>query len=101
MRTIAFPQSRPTQPPSPEPAMSLTTDQLKQIVRQSVLDTLEGLGFESDSPAALQADMHYLRRLRLGSEDLGRRARGTMITMLITSALWLLWEAIRRRVLGG
>ncbi len=78
----------------------LTPDHLKRIVRQTVLETLEGLGFDAETPTGLQADMHYLRRLRLGAEDMSRRAKGAVLTILISTSLWLLWEAVRRKVWG-
>lgn len=78
----------------------LTPDHLKHIVRETVLETLQGLGFDAETPTGLQADMHYLRRLRLGAEDMAKRARGAVLTVLISTSLWLLWEAVRRKITG-
>lgn len=78
----------------------LTPDHLKHIVHETVLETLQGLGFEAETPTMLQADMHYLRRLRLGAEDMTRRARSAVLSVLIPTCLWLVWEGVRRKISG-
>lgn len=77
-----------------------TKSQLRQIVRDTVRETLAGLGFDTESPQALQADMVYLRRVRKGSEEMAGKVKGAVFTMLATAALYLLWEAFKRSVLG-
>lgn len=65
------------------------------IVRQTVHETLRGIGFDLTDPHQLQADMYYLRKLRNGSEDMMRVARRSAITLMCTTTLFLLWEAVK------
>lgn len=67
----------------------------REIVRQTVQETLSGIGFEMQEPNKLQADMYYLRKLRNGSEDMMRVVRRSAITVGFTTALYLLWEAVK------
>lgn len=70
----------------------------RAIVRQTVQETLLGIGFDMHEPNKLQADMHYLRKLRNGSEDMMRVLRHSAITVSFTTGLYLLWEAVRSAV---
>ena len=76
----------------------MTPEIFSQLIRQTVLETLSGLGFQSEAPAELQADMYYLRRVRRGSEDMARRVRSVVLTTLASTGLYLLWEAIRQQL---
>lgn len=67
----------------------------RQIVRQTVHETLSGIGFEMREPNKLQADMYYLRKLRDGSEDMMRVLRRSAITISFSTGLYLLWEAFK------
>jgi hypothetical protein len=70
-------------------------DALAVLIRQTVLETLNGLGFATDAPSSLQADMYYLRRMRTGSEDLSRHVRNAALSVLVSSALFVLWQALK------
>ena len=65
------------------------------LIQHAVRETLSGLGFDLREPNELQADMHYLRQIRSGSEDVGRIIRRSAITISFTTGLYLLWEAVR------
>jgi hypothetical protein len=67
----------------------------RDIVRQTVHETLLGIGFEMTEPHKLQADMHYLRKLRSGSEDMMRVVQRSAIALSCTTALYLLWDAVK------
>lgn len=67
-----------------------------EMIKQAVRETLAGLGFDVTETKALQADMYYLRRLREGAEEAGKTMRHTLVGMLVSAALFLLWDAIRR-----
>ena len=80
------------------PDTQLSREALSGLIRQTVTETLAGLGFHSETPAELQADMYYLRRIRRGSEEMGRRLRNAVLTTLASTSLWLLWEAVRTQM---
>jgi len=82
-------------PPSDEPIL------LQQLIREAVQETLAGLGFDTSSPAKIQADMHYLRRMRQGAEDMASLTRTSLLTIFISTALYMLWQAAKDLVLKG
>lgn len=67
----------------------------RKIVRDTVHETLLGVGFNMSDPSQLQADMHYLRKLRHGSEDMTRVLQRSAITLGFSTGLFLLWEAFK------
>lgn len=69
------------------------------LVREAVRGTLEGLGFDLHNPSHLQADMLYLRKIRRGSEDMARVVRHSILTLLVSTGLFLLWQAVKRAVM--
>lgn len=75
--------------------VTLDEQACRDIVRQTVQETLLGIGFEMQEPNKVQADMYYLRKLRCGSEDMVRVVRRSAITVSCTTALFLLWEAVK------
>lgn len=75
--------------------MSEQEEVYRRIMRETVHETLQGVGFDLRDPAQLQADMHYLRKLRHGSEDMTRVLQRSAITLGFTTALFLLWEAFK------
>lgn len=73
----------------------LDEETYRGLVRETVHETLVGLGFDMQDPQKLQADMHYLRKMRSGSEDVGRIIQRSAITLSFTTALYLMWEAVK------
>jgi hypothetical protein len=73
---------------------------LRRVIRETVAETLRGIGFDLDDLHETQADMHYLRRVRTGSEELTRKLRTASVTILVTTGLMLIWEAFKARVRG-
>lgn len=68
---------------------------LKRIVRESVQETLTSMGFSTHAPHELQADMFYLRKARLGSDEVAKWVRRTTITVGVTGMLYSLWQGVR------
>lgn len=75
--------------------MQLDEQTFRRLVRETVRETLENVGFDMREPNKLQADMYYLRKLRHGSEDMMQLLRRSAITLSFTTALYLLWEAVK------
>ncbi len=70
-------------------------NEVKKIVKESVLETLLGLGFDVSEIHEHQADMIYLRRLRKGSESMSERIRGAIIAVSIPTLLFLIWQSVK------
>jgi hypothetical protein len=75
--------------------MEMDEETCRRVVRETVRETLENVGFDMRAPNKLQADMYYLRKLRHGSEDMMQLLRRSAITLSFTTALYLLWEAVK------
>ncbi len=75
-----------------------TDDRIRTIVRDTVEETLRGLGLSPQDPKEMQADLIYLHRMRKGTEDMAIMIRRSIITMTIPSVLYFLWQAFRNMV---
>lgn len=65
------------------------------LVRQVVLETLASMGLDVSIPTELQADLYYLRRLRKGGEEVRTIVRHSILTLAVSTALYMLWEAMK------
>ena len=88
-----------SEPPSVE-RKSASAEAIQVIVRTAVMETLSSLGFDAEHPTELQADMYYLRRLRRGGEEARGIVRHSLLTVAVSTVLYLLWEAIRHSLPG-
>jgi hypothetical protein len=70
-------------------------EEIRSIVRQTVQETISGLGMNVTDPHELQADFAYIRNMRKGSEYLTKRIKLTAISVVIPSFLYLAWEAFK------
>jgi hypothetical protein len=72
---------------------------IRKIVRETMLDalheTLSHIGFDPKAPQEIQADLHYLRKVRKGSEFMALRVKTSILAILIPTILYLLWQAIK------
>lgn len=71
---------------------------MRKVVSETVRETLMQVGFDMQQPHQLQADMHYLRKLRHGSEDIAQVIRRSLLTVTVSTLLFLLWEAVKMMV---
>lgn len=65
------------------------------LVRETVHETLTGLGFDLRDPTGIQADVAYLRKARRGSEQVANIAKRTCIGVVCSGGLWAMWEGIK------
>lgn len=72
--------------------------EVRQIVRETVHETLTTLGLDVADPEAVlaaQADFAYLRRSRRGAEEIGKWIRRGAIGVAVTGFAALLWEGFK------
>ncbi len=73
---------------------------IKESAREAVHETLIGLGVRVDEPYAIQEDLIYLRKLRVGSEQtrlmLKRSAIGTFVVGITTVLIMGIKEYLGR-----
>lgn len=70
----------------------------RQVVKETVHETLNSLGFDVAHPQEMQANLAYLDRLRRGSEYVSARVKTALITTTIPAFLYLGWEALKRAI---
>jgi hypothetical protein len=82
----------------------MINDKLKAIIREAVRegidDALTKYGIDIAAPNSMQSDMVYLRKSRLGSDELAKWTKRSIITVAISSILATVWAAIKQAVHG-
>ena len=73
----------------------MTDDEIRKIVREAVYETLSGLGMAAHEQHEVQADFLYIRKMRKGSEAMGRTIRTSTIAILVPAFLYMMWEAFK------
>lgn len=69
---------------------------LHAVIEETVMRTLEHIGFTVDSPNEIQADLIYMRKARQGAEEVHKWVRRTSVSVAISGALYSLWQGIRQ-----
>ena len=75
----------------------LTKDQIKELIKDTVLDTMTKLGIEQEKPLEMQKDFQMLREFRTSAETIKRK--GMMIAFScvvsgIIAACWMSFKAV-------
>ena len=76
----------------------MTETDIRRIVRETVRETLTTLGLDASAPDSvldLQRDFAFLRRTRLGGEELARKTRLAVMGMALSGLAYLAWEGLR------
>ena len=73
---------------------------IREAVRECIDDALTKYGIDTDNPNSMQSDMVYLRKSRIGSEELTKWVKRSAITVAISSLLATLWSAIKHAING-
>lgn len=74
--------------------MKLQPYEVEEVVRVSVHQTLQHLGFTVDDPNAIQKDMIYLRMSRMGREETIKWMKRSAIGVFITGLLYFMWDSL-------
>lgn len=70
-------------------------DELRELMKDTVHETLKGLGVDVDRPTEMQHDLAYLREFRTYTSAMVKRALVTAVGALVTGGLALLLLGIR------
>ena len=68
--------------------------QIRDVVKETVKETLTSLGFESD-PTEVQKNLAYLSKIRRSSESLSMVIRNTTVGIVVTGLMYGFWETLR------
>jgi hypothetical protein len=68
---------------------------LRETVREGVEEALRLYGFDTSDTPSMQADMIYLRKARLGADEVFKWMRRATLTVAVSSLLLALWQGIK------
>ena len=74
--------------------MGIQPYEIDEVVRVSVRQTLQHLGFTVEDPNAIQKDMIYLRMTRIGREETAKWIKRSAIGVFITGLLYFMWDSL-------
>ena len=66
------------------------------IVREAVEETLTRLGFNVHEPNDIQADLIFLRKSRMGNEEVHKWAKRSALGVSISAGCLALWEGVKK-----
>lgn len=75
-----------------------TREELKELLQETVLETLAGLGIDVKKPREMQADFVALREWRLAMRMMRRVLLTTVIGVAVTGAIAAVWAGIKTLV---
>ena len=79
-------------------ARNLDNQQLNQVIRSVVNETLQALGFNLQDLHQTQADLHFLRRFRLWQQEIFRLGWQSFIAVIVPALLLALWIGIKGKL---
>lgn len=74
----------------------MTEAGIKTIVKETVRETLIGLGFDAEDPTEVQRDLAFLRRWRTNSAAVGLQTVIAVIVAVAVGLAGLVWTIIAR-----
>lgn len=74
----------------------MTETEIKTIVRETVKETLLGLGVDTDDPTEVQQDWAFLRKWRKNSEAVKQQGLVAGAIAVLVGLLGLVWTIIAR-----
>lgn len=69
----------------------LTVDELKELNKHCIIETLKALGIDADNPQEVQRDFHFLRDWRCACSTIKATGVVTAVGLVITGILGALW----------
>ncbi len=85
--------------------MDMVNDKLKTIIKEAVRDGIEEAltkyGVDTANPTSMQADLLHLRKSRLGSDEVTKWIKRSVITVVISGMIATLINGIKQMINGG
>ncbi len=76
----------------------LSRDDVTDVVREAVHETLLTLGVDAAQPLSVQQDMHFVRELRVASERIQSRGLLVLVAVAVTGFAGALWVGIKAAI---
>lgn len=75
--------------------MNLTPDDITKIVERGVVNAFTRMGIQADNPIEMQRDFQHLREWRTTMESVKKKSILTLVGMVITGALALVFMGVK------
>ena len=82
---------------SDRPVMELSERALRRLIRETVHETLIGMGIDATNPIELQQDFQHLRDWRRSTQAVKRKGLLTVVGMAVAGLAALVWLALTSR----
>ncbi len=79
----------------PNAPIMLSSDQLREIVREEFDNALTKMGFDTTEPLESQKDLQFVREWRVSAEGVRKKALTTMAAIFVTGIIGALWLGIK------
>ena len=73
----------------------MTREELRDVIRDTVDETLTRLGLETDDPREMQLDFAHLRSTRLTLEQAQKRGMLVLVGVFVTALITLIYLGFR------
>jgi hypothetical protein len=84
--------------PQEQEYVQLTKDELKDVVKDTVHETLTTIGIESDDPIEMQKDFSHLREWRITVQDVRKKGILTIVGLLVAGVVAFIWIGFKMSV---
>jgi uncharacterized membrane protein len=75
----------------PEQPVVLTVDELRQLSKDTVMETLGALGVDTKNPLEVQRDFQFIRDWRKAVDAVRGKAVLTAVVVLVTGIIAVFW----------
>ena len=82
---------------SERPVVEMSERALRRLIRETVHETLIGMGIDTSNPIELQQDFQHLRDWRLSTQAVKRKGLMTVVGMAVAGLAALVWLALTSR----
>ncbi|HFH4298112.1 TPA: hypothetical protein ACGJ44_001698 [Pseudomonas aeruginosa] len=73
----------------------MTRDELRELIAETVRETLTQMGADSAHPLEMQRDFQHLRQWRKAGEDLRSKGMLTLLSIFVTGSVALFLVGLR------
>lgn len=80
--------------------ITLTEDDLRRIVSESVKETLTRIGVDADDPLEMQKDFQHLREWRETTQSVKAKGLLAVVTLLVSGTAAALWMGFKEMIVG-
>ena len=73
----------------------MNRDEVREVVRETVAETLTALGLDQSDPTEVQRDLAWLRDVRKASAGARAKAGAALLGLLVTAVAGACWLGLR------